>query len=119
MIALLVMLNNYFHDLATAVFAVAAVAGLVLHRQLERQPVDLAPLRPVIRAITRFGIGAFVWLLLAGIVHFVGGRSLNYKCVQLVGANIGNILSRSDIPVSRERVHRPPRTVRSPPALFH
>ena len=42
----------------------------------------------------------YVWLSLAGIVHFVIGRTLNYKCIQLVGANIANILSRSDILIS-------------------
>ncbi len=50
--------------------------------------------------IVSFTWKGYFWLVLAGIVHFIIGRSLNYKCVQLVGANIGNILSRSDIPVS-------------------
>jgi len=42
----------------------------------------------------------YVWLSLAGILHFAVGRTLNYKCIQLVGANIANILIRSDILIS-------------------
>jgi drug/metabolite transporter (DMT)-like permease len=52
------------------------------------------------RTIIGFSWQAYAWLLLAGTVHFIIGRSLNYKCTQVVGANIGNILSRADIPVS-------------------
>jgi len=42
----------------------------------------------------------YVWLSLGGVLHFVVGRTLNYKCIQLTGANIANILSRSDILIS-------------------
>lgn len=40
------------------------------------------------------------WLSMAGILHFVVGRSLYYGCVQLVGANIAGILRRTNILVS-------------------
>jgi len=53
-----------------------------------------------LHTLMSFSWRGYVWMALAGIVHFIVGRSLNYKCTQLVGANIGNILSRSDIPVS-------------------
>lgn len=53
-----------------------------------------------LHTLMSFSWRGYVWLSLAGIVHFIVGRSLNYKCTQLVGANIGNILSRADIPVS-------------------
>lgn len=53
-----------------------------------------------ISAISSFSWQGYLWMSLAGILHFVVGRSFNYKCVQLVGANIANILSRADIPVS-------------------
>jgi len=53
-----------------------------------------------IQSLLNFTWQGYVWLSLAGIVHFVIGRTLNYKCIQLVGANIANILSRSDILIS-------------------
>jgi drug/metabolite transporter (DMT)-like permease len=53
-----------------------------------------------LQSIRNFTWQGYVWLSLAGVVHFVIGRTLNYKCIQLVGANIANILSRSDILVS-------------------
>jgi len=52
------------------------------------------------QSLLNFTWQGYVWLSLAGIVHFVIGRTLNYKCIQLVGANIANILSRSDILIS-------------------
>jgi len=53
-----------------------------------------------VQALFRFSWQGYFWMSLAGILHFVVGRSFNYKCVQVVGANIANILARSDIPVS-------------------
>lgn len=50
--------------------------------------------------IFSFSWEGYFWMSLAGILHFVIGRGLNYKCVQLVGANLANILSRADIPTS-------------------
>ena len=52
------------------------------------------------QSLLNFTWKGYFWLSLAGIVHFVVGRTLNYKCIQLVGANIANILSRSDILIS-------------------
>ncbi len=45
--------------------------------------------------LLRFPWHGYLWLLGAGIIHFYVGRSLNYKSVQLVGANITGILRRS------------------------
>jgi len=53
-----------------------------------------------IPAVLNFSWQGYLWMSLSGIFYFVVGRSFNYKCVQLVGANITNILSRADIPVS-------------------
>ena len=47
--AILVMLNNYMHDLATAVFAVSAVTAYLLHRSLAMQAAP-ATVVPVVRA---------------------------------------------------------------------
>jgi drug/metabolite transporter, DME family len=53
-----------------------------------------------VRGILTFSFQSYVWLSLAGILHFVVGRSLYYGCVQLVGANIASLLRRSNILVS-------------------
>ncbi len=53
-----------------------------------------------IQSVFRFSWEGYVWLSSAGILHFVIGRSLNYKLVQLVGANVGTILRRANIMVS-------------------
>ncbi|MFC1902859.1 EamA family transporter [Chloroflexota bacterium] len=37
---------------------------------------------------------SYAWFSAAGILHYVVGRSLSYNCVQLVGANISNVLRR-------------------------
>jgi len=53
-----------------------------------------------IQHIFAFSWQAYIWLSLAGILHFVVGRSLNYRMVQLVGANLAGILRRANILVS-------------------
>ena len=40
---------------------------------------------------------AYVWFSAAGILHYTVGRSLNYKCIKLVGANIATILLNSSV----------------------
>ena len=47
-----------------------------------------------IGAVTKFSWQSYLWLSAAGIVQFVGGRMLFYKCVQLAGANITTMLTR-------------------------
>jgi transporter family protein len=51
-------------------------------------------------SIFRFSSQSYVWLSLAGIFFFVVGRSLSYKCIQLVGANITSLLRRTNILVA-------------------
>jgi drug/metabolite transporter (DMT)-like permease len=47
------------------------------------------------KSILSFSWQSYAWLSAAGIIHFIVGRSLSYSCVQLVGANIANILRRA------------------------
>jgi drug/metabolite transporter (DMT)-like permease len=44
--------------------------------------------------IISFPWQSYAWLSLAGIIHFVGGRSLGYAATQLLGANIGSVMGR-------------------------
>lgn len=72
-VAILVMLNNYLHDLATAVFAVSAFAAWILCRSTAMQEVPEA-VRPIAHGLMKIGIAALVWTLLAG-----GIRSATYR----------------------------------------
>jgi len=64
--ALLVMLNNYFHDLAVAfLFASTLMAHLVLRYWPGRPPEDLA------RTLKRVAWGSLAWVLLGGVVRVI------------------------------------------------
>ena len=53
-----------------------------------------------VRSILNFSWQSYVWFSLGGIVHFVVGRSLAYKCVKLIGANVAGILNRINVLVT-------------------
>ncbi len=78
--AILVMLNNYMHDLATAVFAVSAVTAYLLRRSLAMR---LAPetVQPVVRGVVRVGIFSLAWTLFFGFI-----RGLTYREYEWVEA---------------------------------
>jgi drug/metabolite transporter (DMT)-like permease len=50
-------------------------------------------------SITSFSWQQYGWLSAAGILQYIVGRTLSYNLTQLVGANIGNILRRLNVPV--------------------
>jgi len=103
--AILVMFSNYFHDLATAIFAVSAVTAYLLQRSLAAQtapatvqsvdrslrPVDrsLQPvdrgLQPVVRGVQRMGYYSLAWTLLFGSVRGLTYRE--YEWVEAAGRN--------------------------------
>ncbi|MDZ4178740.1 MAG: hypothetical protein U1E29_05860 [Coriobacteriia bacterium] len=65
---ILIIMNNYFHDVATAVLISAAAIMWVLGRQAERGGADqLAALARFYPTLTRFAQGALVWVILGGI----------------------------------------------------
>jgi hypothetical protein len=66
--AVLVMLNNYLHDLATAVFAVSALAAYLVLRSAAANEAPVA-LRPVAAGLVRVGLVALVWTLAGGVVR--------------------------------------------------
>jgi hypothetical protein len=80
--ALLVILNNYLHDLATAVFGVSAVAAYLLYRSTAMRDAPDA-VGPIARGIVKVGIGALVWTLLAGGVR--GWTYSEYEWVEAAG----------------------------------
>jgi hypothetical protein len=71
--AILVMLSNYLHDLATAIFAVSAITAYLLRRSLAMQNAPTT-LEPVVRGVVRTGYAALVWTLVFGFV-----RGLTYR----------------------------------------
>lgn len=80
--ALLVMLNNYLHDLATAVFAVSALAAWFLLRSPAARAAPGA-LRPVIDALARVGIAALAWTLAGGVIRMLAFR--RYEWMEAAG----------------------------------
>lgn len=65
---ILIIMNNYFHDVATATLLGAAVIMWVLERQARTgSPADLATLGRVYPTLTAFARGALVWIVVGGI----------------------------------------------------
>lgn len=72
MLDILIIMNNYFHDVATATLIGAAVIMWVLERQAEQgAPEDLAALRRAYPTLTRFANGALVWIVIGGIPRVI------------------------------------------------
>ena len=82
--AILVMFSNYFHDLATAIFAVSAVTAYLLQRSLAMQTAP-ATVQPVVRGIQRMGYYSLAWTLVFG--AFRGITYREYEWVEAVGRN--------------------------------
>jgi hypothetical protein len=78
--AILVMLSNYMHDLATAVFAVSAVTAYLLRRSLSMQSAP-GTVQPVVRGVVRLGIFSLAWTLVFGFI-----RGLTYREYEWVEA---------------------------------
>lgn len=80
--AILVMLNNYLHDLATAVFAVSALAAWFLVRSPTARAAP-EPLRGVIDGLVRVGFVALAWTLAGGAVRALAFR--RYEWMEAAG----------------------------------
>jgi hypothetical protein len=80
--AILVMLNNYFHDLSTAVFAVSALGAWFLYRSQAMQKAPDAVL-PVAAGLVKVGIVSLAWTLLGGMMRGVTYRE--YEWVEAAG----------------------------------
>ena len=79
-LAILVMLNNYFHDLATAVFAVSALGAYLLQRTVAMTTAPEA-IRPVATGLMKIGGYSLLCTLLLG-----GIRALAYRQYEWVEA---------------------------------
>lgn len=65
--SLLIVFNNYFHDLATGVFVGCAVTMWALARSLREHPERREPLAPVYAALTKALWIALAWIILGGV----------------------------------------------------
>ncbi len=89
--AILVMFSNYFHDLATAIFAVSAATAYLLQRSLAMQTAPATvqsvdrSLQPVVRGIQRMGYYSLAWTLLFGSIRGITYRE--YEWVEAAGRN--------------------------------
>ena len=80
--AVVIMINNYLHDLATAVFAVSALAAYFLLRSPASREAGAA-LQPVVAGLVRVGFFALVWTLAGGVVRALAYR--RYEWMEAVG----------------------------------
>lgn len=83
---MLIVLNNYLHDVATAVLLSSAVIFYVLARQA--RDGDEGEMRAFARAytsLTRFAIGALVWIILGGIPRIIFFTKYEFIPAQLNG----------------------------------
>lgn len=80
--AVLVMLNNYMHDLMTALFAVSVLAAWFL---LRSAPMREAPdaIRPVATGLIRVGLFSLAWTLLGGVARALAYEK--YEWMEAVG----------------------------------
>jgi hypothetical protein len=70
--SILIIINNYFHDLATGLLLTSAVILWVLGRRVEEGGVDAGlALARAYPTLVLFARGAFVWIILGGIPRTV------------------------------------------------
>jgi hypothetical protein len=67
-IDVLIIMNNYFHDVATAVLLGSAIIMWALGRQAEGAgPDDVAALARFYPTLTKFAWGAVAWIVVGGV----------------------------------------------------
>lgn len=69
---ILIIMNNYFHDLASAVLLGSAVIMYALGRQARREgPQAYATLAGFYATLTKFAWGAVAWIVIGGIPRVI------------------------------------------------
>lgn len=73
---ILIVINNYFHDLATAVLLGCSVIMYALGRQAEKEgQAASAVLLGFYETLTKFAWGALIWIVLGGIPRVIFFRT--------------------------------------------
>lgn len=89
-LSLLVILNNYFHDVATATLLASAVIMWVLGRQAKRAaagPGERLALAHAYKTLTLFARGALAWIIIGGIP-----RTIFFNVAEFIPAAQKNIV---------------------------
>jgi hypothetical protein len=88
MVGILIILNNYLHDVATGVLLSSAVILYVLGRQARRGGEgERVAFARAYKTLTRFAIGALVWIILGGIP-----RTIFFTKYEFIPAQINGIV---------------------------
>lgn len=70
--SILIIMNNYFHDVATAVLLSAAVVMWVLGKQAERGSAqERAALAAFYPTLTKFAKASLAWIVIGGIPRLI------------------------------------------------
>ena len=92
--AILALGSAAFFGLNNALLRRGVIKGSVLQAMAVTVPFGVpmfvvsAALMGGFEAMASWGVAPWVWMVLAGVVHFVVGRYGNYKATQLLGANL-------------------------------
>lgn len=85
---LLIILNNYLHDVATAVLLSSAVILFVLGRQAKTGgPGEKRAFARAYATLTRFALGALVWIIIGGIP-----RTIFFPTYEFIPAEVKGIV---------------------------
>lgn len=85
---LLIILNNYLHDVATALLLSSAVILYVLARQAKNGSVgERQALVRAYRTLTRFAWGALAWIIVGGIP-----RTIFFPTYEFIPASVKGIV---------------------------
>lgn len=53
-----------------------------------------------IESLAGFGLSGWLWMILAGVIHFIIGRYGNYRSTEALGANLSSPLQQLSVPIS-------------------
>ncbi|HEY5549058.1 MAG TPA: hypothetical protein VIL17_05640 [Coriobacteriia bacterium] len=85
---ILIILNNYLHDVATAVLLSSAVILYVLGRQARSGGVgERLALARAYGSLTKFALGALAWIIIGGIP-----RTLFFNWAEFIPAGAHNLI---------------------------
>jgi hypothetical protein len=86
--AILIILNNYLHDVATAVLLSSAVILYVLGRQARSGGAgERAALVRAYRTLTKFAWGALIWIIIGGIP-----RTIFFPTYEFIPAQVNGLV---------------------------
>lgn len=89
MIDILIVMNNYFHDVATALLLASTVIMYALGKQAEKEgPAASTTLFGLYTTLTKFARGALVWILIGGIP-----RVIFFKTHEFIPAKMNGLIA--------------------------